>query len=88
VFIHLNHFKGWCATKGADFRAIRRDIASIGADVTPPSGKAYLGKGTSVKTGQERVLGINLANDQFESILTDIDDAVDESNLNRLKVVN
>ena len=88
VFIHLNHFKGWCATKGADFRAIRRDIASIGADVTPSSGKAYLGKGTSVKTGQERVLGINLANDQFESILTDIDDAVDESNLNRLKVVN
>jgi hypothetical protein len=81
------HFKRWLANKGADFRSVMRDIELAGIDATPTSKKACLGKGTSIKLGQQYVVGINLTHDRLESILTDLDSAITEAQLSGLTVI-
>ena len=81
------HFKRWLANRGSDFRNVMRDVELAGIDVTPSTKKACLGKGTSIKLGQQYVIGINLNHNRLESILTDLDNAITEAQLSGLTVI-
>ena len=61
------------ATKGADYRALIQDITTQGINATPQSEKAYLGKDSSIKLGQQYVVAISLNHPRLVGILRDAD---------------
>jgi DNA primase len=87
VLLDRKHFKTWLAMRGADYRTIMKEIAEQGVDATPKTGKAYLGKDTPIKLGQQYVVGVNLSHPRLVGILTDMDDAMVQAALGGLSVV-
>jgi len=87
VLLDRKHFRTWLSMRGADYRSLMKEVAIEAADATPKGGKAYLGKNTSIKLGQQYVVGINLTHPRLVGILTDIDDAVTRDGLASLSVV-
>lgn len=73
VMLDRRHFKHWMATKGADYRAFIQEITLQGINATPQSEKAYLGKDSSIKLGQQYVVGISLNHPRLVGILRDAD---------------
>lgn len=73
VTLDRRHFKQWIANRGADYRTVVRDITDQGANMTPATEKAYLGKDSPIKIGQQYVLSINLKHARLEGILRDVD---------------
>ena len=76
VLLDRRHFRTWLALRGGDYKGLIRELASSGADATPPSSKAYLGKNTPIRVGQQYVLGVNLTHPRMIGILTNVEDAV------------
>ena len=87
VLLDRKHFKTWLSLKGADYRSVMREVAEQGVDATPKNNKAYLGKDTPIRLGQQYVVGVNLAHPRLIGILTDMDDAVTQTALGGLSVV-
>lgn len=87
VLIDRVHFRRWLSTRGGDYRTIMRDIVAQGVDVTPPHSKAFLGKDTPIKLGQQYVIGVSLAHPRLRGILTDVDDAAASSQTASLVVL-
>ena len=75
VLIDRVHFRRWLSTRGGDYRTIMRDLVAQGVDATPQTAKAYLGKDTPIKLGQQYVVGIALSHPRLQGILSDADDA-------------
>jgi hypothetical protein len=75
------------ANRGADYRTIVRDITDQGVNVTPTSEKAYLGKDSPIKIGQQYVLSINLKHARLEGILRDVDIATTNAALDTVPKV-
>lgn len=73
VTLDRRHFKQWLAARGSDYRMVVRDITEQGANVTPASEKAYLGKDSPIKIGQQYVLTVNLKHARLNGILRDVD---------------
>jgi hypothetical protein len=69
------------ATRGADYKSAIRELTESGANATPSSEKAYLGKNTPIKVGQQYVIGVNLTHPRMIGVLTDVENAVTASSL-------
>lgn len=76
VLLDRRHFRTWLALRGGDYKGLVRELTSSGADATPPSSKAYLGKNTPIRVGQQYVIGVNLTHPRMIGILTNVEDAV------------
>ena len=87
VLLDKAHFRRWLSTRGADYKTFMNELDEQGLNVTPKSGKAYLGKDTPIKLGQSYVIGINLNNPQTIGMLNDADDAIDNLTIGQMKVV-
>jgi len=89
VMLDRRHFKQWLASRGSDYRLVVRDITDQGVNVTPTSEKAYLGKDSPIKIGQQYVLAINLKHQRLNGILRDVDTAATNAALDTMpKVVS
>ena len=75
ILLDRRHFKHWLAIRGADYRSVVRDIVDQGANATPPSEKAYLGKDSPIRIGQQYVLGVDLGHPRLVGVLRDADTA-------------
>lgn len=73
VTLDRRHFKQWLAMRGSDYRMVVRDITDQGINVTPATEKAYLGKDSPIKIGQQYVLAISLKHPRLDGILRDTD---------------
>jgi hypothetical protein len=73
VMLDRRHFKQWLALRGSDYRVVVREISDQGINVTPTSEKAYLGKDSPIKIGQQYVLVLSLKHARLEGILRDVD---------------
>lgn len=81
VLLDRRHFRTWLAIRGADYKSTIRELNESGANATPPSEKAYLGKNTPIKVGQQYVIGVNLTHPRMIGVLTDVENAVTASSL-------
>lgn len=82
VLFDRKHFRMWLATKGGDYRSLVREITMAGVQATPQSEKAFLGKDTDIKLGQQYVLGVSLNHPRLAGVLNDADDATMSAPLN------
>lgn len=73
VTLDRRHFKQWLAGKGVDYRTLVRDLTEQGANVTPATDKAYLGKDSPIKIGQQYVLAVDLKHSRLIGMLRDAD---------------
>lgn len=73
ITLDRRHFKKWLATRGGDYRSLVADMTREGINITPQSEKGYLGRGTSIKLGQQYVLSINVNHPRLIGILTNED---------------
>ena len=87
VTLDRRHFKQWLAARGSDYRLVARDVTDQGVNATPPAEKAYLGKDSPIKIGQQYVLSINLKHPRLEGILRDVDIASTNAALGNLPKV-
>ena len=82
------HFRTWTATHGFDYKAILREIEHDGANATPASQKAYLGRDTPIKLPQTYVVGINLSHSRLAGILNEAEEAMENLTLGSLSVIS
>jgi hypothetical protein len=87
VMLDRTHFRSWLAARSVDYRQITRDLESENILLPVKNNKAYLGKGTDIKTGQSYVVQINLCHPRLRGILDNADQAYDTQVLGELKVV-
>jgi hypothetical protein len=76
VLLDRTHLRRWLAKNGVDYRTFIGQIESDGALASPKSGKAYLGKDTSIKLGQTYVIGVSLNHPKMRGILDEASDVV------------
>lgn len=87
VTLDRTHFRSWLSSRNVDYRQITRDLESENILLPVKNNKAYLGKGTDIKTGQSYVVQINLCHPRLRGILDEADQAYDTQVLGQLKVV-
>lgn len=87
VLLDRKHFKTWLSTRGGDYRSVIKEFAEQGVNATPPHAKAYLGKDTHIKLGQQYVVGVSLNHPRLVGILTNADDATTSVALHNVTVL-
>jgi hypothetical protein len=87
VLLDRKHFRQWLSKRGMDYRAVVREFADQGANATPLNDKAYLGKDSPIKIGQQYVIGVNLKHPRLIGILRDADSAALAAEIAQLNVV-
>lgn len=75
VLLDRRHFRTWLSLRGVDYRSAIRELTVSGANATPPSEKAYFGKHTDIRLGQQYVVGVNLTHPRLAGVLSDADNA-------------
>lgn len=73
MMLERTHFRRWFAQNGGNPRDFIAQIARDGADATPTSKKASLGKHTPISPPQCYVVGISLKHPRLQSILEGIE---------------
>lgn len=73
MLLERTHFRQWFAKQGGNSRDFIAQIVRDGADATPVSKKASLGKNTSLSPPQCYVIGINLKHPRLQSLLEGIE---------------
>jgi hypothetical protein len=82
IMVDRRHFKRWLATRGGDYRTLVEELNQQGINATPSSEKGYLGRGTSIKLGQQYVLVVNVNHPRLIGILTNEDNKTLNAQLN------
>jgi len=77
MLLERTHFRQWFAKRGGNPRDFTAQIAHDGADATPITKKASLGKHTPISPPQCYVVGINLKHPRLQSILEGIEQQQD-----------
>lgn len=77
MLLERGHFRQWFAKRGGNPRDFVAQIASDGADATPSTKKASLGKHTPLSPPQCYVIGINLKHPRLRSILEGVEQSQD-----------
>jgi hypothetical protein len=83
VYLERTQFRRWLAEQGESPHEFVKLIKAEGADATPQSGKASLGKHTDIRLPQSYVVGIHLQHPRLVGILDDV-----AANYERTKVVS
>ena len=73
MMLERTHFRKWFAQNGGNPRDFVAQIAHDGADATPASKKASLGKHTPISPPQCYVIGISLKHPRLQSILEGVE---------------
>lgn len=73
MLLERGHFRQWFAKHGGNPRDFVAQIARDGADATPTSKKASLGKNTPLSPPQCYVIGINLKHPRLRSLLEGVE---------------
>lgn len=82
ITIDRRHFKKWLAARGGDYRSLVAEMSQQNINITPPSEKAYLGRGTNIKLGQQYVLTLSVNHPRFIGILTNEENKALSAQLN------
>jgi len=77
ILLERTHFRQWFAKRGGDVRDLMNQIIMDGADATPATKKASLGKFTPLSPPQCYVIGINLKHPRLQSILEGLEQEAD-----------
>lgn len=73
MFLERGHFRQWFAKRGGNPRDFVAQIARDGADATPATKKASLGKHTPLSPPQCYVIGVSLKHPRLRSILEGVE---------------
>ena len=82
MMLDRSHFRRWYASKGQNPRELAAELVAQGADATPPSQKASLGKNTSISMPQMYVIGIDLTHPRMAGVLDDVVEASKQAEIN------
>lgn len=82
MLLERTHFRQWFAKHGGNPRDLTSQIANDGADRTPPSKKASLGKNSPLSPPQCYVIGVDLTHPRLVSILEGIERDHDNTQTN------
>jgi hypothetical protein len=75
MLIDRTYFRRWLSNRGVDYRMFIGDLTTAQAHAPVRNDKAYLGKDTPIKIGQQYVLGIDLSHSRFSGVLSDAEEA-------------
>lgn len=75
MLLDRTHFRKWYASKGQNPRELLQALKEQGADATPASQKASLGKHTPLTIPQTYVIGVDLTHPRMADVLDDVDTA-------------
>jgi len=87
VMIVRKQFKQWVSSRGYDFNTLRSEVAKENIDATPHTKRISISKDTSLKIGQQYVLGINLNHPYMNHYLDVAQQTADEMTLGEMTVV-
>ena len=77
MLLERGHFRQWFAKRGGNYRDFIAQVVRDGADATPASKKASLGKNTPLSPPQCYVIGINLKHPRLRSLLEGVEQQQD-----------
>lgn len=69
-------FRRWLHEQGGDFRTFMEELNAAGANATPKSDKAMLGRDTVYKLGQVYVVGVSLTHPEMMNTLNSVEATV------------
>jgi hypothetical protein len=81
MFLERTNFRRWFAKNGGNPRDFVAQITRDGADATPATKKASLGKHTPISPPQCYVIGVNLAHPRLRSILEGVEQRQDNAHM-------
>lgn len=84
MFLERTHFRQWFAKHGGNPRDLIAQIAADGADATPASKKASLGKNSPLSPPQCYVIGVDLTHPRLSSILEGIEQDHESVHMNKV----
>jgi len=87
VMIVRKNFRIWLAQSGYDYTKLLKEVAAVGADATPSTGRCVISRDTSLKGGQQYVMGINLCNPEMLGFLDDIQQSTANLTLGQMGVI-
>lgn len=87
LLIDRTHLRRWLSSRGGDWKRFCDVLADEGADATPSSKKAMLGRLTALRLPQVYVIGINLNTDRFREILNNVEGPAESITLSQLRSV-
>lgn len=87
VMIERTRFREWLSAHGYDYGKLCTEVVFHGADATPSGKRVVLSKHTSLKAGQQYVVGINLCNVHMMGFLDEIQGTTESLTLGQLGVV-
>jgi len=87
VLLDRTHFRQWFAQRGGNHREFIATLTKDGANATPKSQKASMGKDTPLSMPQSYVIGINLNHPRMKGVLGATEQALDDMILGDLAAV-
>jgi hypothetical protein len=87
LLVDRTHLRRWLSSRGGDWKRFCDVLADEGADATPSSKKAMLGRLTALRLPQVYVIGINLNTDRFREILNNVEGPAESMTLSQLRSV-
>lgn len=88
VMLVQKSFKKAVSARGYDYNTLRKEVQDEGIDATPQTKRAWIGRDTALKLGQQYVFGINLNHPYMLGYLEDIELAAADMSLGQMGVVN
>ncbi len=85
MMLDRGHFRSWLSAQGGDYTAFKKVLSEDGANATPRSQKASMGKGTPIKLAQSYVVGVNLTHPRLVQILETASMDADDQTLGQLR---
>lgn len=77
LMVDKSHFRRWITSKSGDYREFVKDMDNMGALAFEEGRRQYLTKHTSIRTGQARVVGLNLSIPELSFMIENKDREVD-----------
>ena len=87
VMVERTFFKEWLDARSFSWKRLTGDVKASGGDATPAGKRCVLSKDTSLKAGQQYVVGINLNLPEMHGYLSVAQQAAEEMTLGQLGVV-
>jgi hypothetical protein len=84
LYLDRSHFRRWFAKRGENPRELVNLLNAEGANMTPKSQKASLGKNTPLSIPQCYVIGIDITHPRLASILSNADESYRDMEMKQL----
>ena len=87
LLLDRTHFRRWFAGRGENPRELMATLRAQGADATPKTQKASLGKHTPISLPQSYVIGIDLTHPRMSGILDEVEEARKDAEVRQMAEV-